>query len=91
MPLDRIKITPQCALISTQAVAQHFCVSNREARLATLICDGHSLKAAAAMLGWTEQSARTCSKFMFGRIGVSGQLDLVRRILNSSVWYKGSW
>jgi hypothetical protein len=88
--LGRLRTTPKCALISAPAVAHHFGVSTSEARLAILICDGHSLKAAAAMLGWTEESTRTCSKSLFARIGVSGQPDLVRRILNSSIWYKAS-
>ena len=89
--LGRLRTRPQCALISAQVVAHHFGVSTSEARLAILICDGHSLKAAAAVLGWTEETTRTCSKSLFARMGVSGQPDLVRRILNSSVWYKGSW
>lgn len=88
--LGRLRTTPKCALISAPAVAHHFGVSTSEARLAILICDGHSLKAAAAMLGWTEDSTRTCSKSLYARIGVSGQPDLVRRILNSSIWYKAS-
>ncbi len=86
--LGRLRTTPRCALISAQAVAHHFGVSTSEARLAILICDGHSLKVAAAMLGWTEESARTCSKSLFARMGVSGQPNLVRRILNSSIWYR---
>jgi DNA-binding CsgD family transcriptional regulator len=89
--LGRLRTTPQCASISAQVIAHHFGISTSEARLAILICDGHSLKAAAAVLGWTEESTRTCSKSLFARMGVSGQPDLVRRILNSSVWYKGSW
>lgn len=88
--LGRLRTTPKCALISAPAVAHHFGVSTSEARLAILICDGHSLKAAAAMLGWTEESTRTCSKSLFARVGVSGQPELVRRILNSSIWYKAS-
>lgn len=89
--LGRLRKTPQCALMSAQAVAHHFGISTSEARLAVLICDGHSLKAAAVMLGWTEESTRTCSKSLFARMGVSGQPNLVRRILNSSIWYNGLW
>jgi hypothetical protein len=89
--LGRLRLTPQCGLISTQAVAQHFGVSSSETRLAKLICDGYSLKAAATNLGWTEESTRTCSKSLFARLGVSGQPGLVRRILNSSVWYTSPW
>lgn len=85
--LARFRTAPQCAVISAQAVALHFGVSNSEARLAILICDGHSLKSASAMLGWTEESTRTCSKSLFARMGVSGQPHLVRRLLNSSIWF----
>jgi len=89
--LGRLRLTPQCSFISARAVAQHFGISTSEARLAILMCDGHSLKAAAAKLGWTEESTRTCSKSLFSRLGASGQPGLVRRILNSSVWYTGLW
>lgn len=85
--LGRLRKRPQCALISAQALAHHFGISTSEARLAILICDGHSLKAAAAMLGWTEETTRTCSKSLFARLGVSGQPNLVRRMLNSSIWF----
>lgn len=85
--LAQFRAPPQCAVISVQAVALHFGVSNSEARLAKLICDGHSLKSASAMLGWTEESTRTCSKSLFAHMGVSGQPHLVRRLLNSSIWF----
>lgn len=85
--LGLLRTTPQCASISAQAVAHHFGVSISEARLAMLICDGHSLKAAAAMLGWTEESTRTCSKRLMARLGVGRQPELVQRILNSSFWF----
>ncbi|MBL3587517.1 hypothetical protein JMM61_19450 [Rhodovulum sulfidophilum] len=85
--LGRLRTTPQCASISAETVAHHLGISTSEARLAILICDGHSLKAAAAILGWTEESTRTCSKSLFARMGVSGQPNLVRRILNSSIWF----
>ena len=86
--LGRLRIASKCALISAKRFAHHFGVSTSEARLAILICDGHSLKAAAPMLGWTEETTRTYSKSLFACMGVSGQQDLVRRILNSSIWYK---
>jgi hypothetical protein len=87
--LGRLRLTPQYSFILAQAIAQHFCISTSEARLAILICDGHSLKAAATNLGWTEESTRTCSKSLFARLDVNGQPGLVRRILNSSVLYTG--
>jgi DNA-binding CsgD family transcriptional regulator len=85
--LGRIRTIPRRASISAQAFAQHFGVSTSEARLAILICDGHSLKVAAAMLGWTEETTRTCSKRLMARLGVCRQPELVRRVLNSSLWF----
>lgn len=85
--LGRLRITPKCALISAKVFAHHFGVSTSEARLAILICDGHNLKDAAAMLGWTEESTRTCSKRLMARLGVNRQPELIQRILNSSLWF----
>ncbi|MBE1290341.1 MAG: hypothetical protein GJ679_10125 [Rhodobacteraceae bacterium] len=85
--LGQLRITPKCALISAKVFAHHFGVSTSEARLAILICDGHNLKDAAAMLGWTEESTRTCSKRLMARLGVNRQPELVQRILNSSLWF----
>ena len=85
--LGQLRITPKCALISAKVFAHHFGVSTSEARLAILICDGHNLKDAAAMLGWTEESTRTCSKRLMARLGVNRQPELIQRILNSSLWF----
>jgi DNA-binding CsgD family transcriptional regulator len=85
--LGRLRTATQCASISAQAVAHHFGISTSEARLAMLICDGHTLKAAAEILGWTEESTRTCSKRLMARLGVGRQPELVQRILNSSFWF----
>ncbi|NVO27939.1 hypothetical protein HJ526_10945 [Donghicola sp. C2-DW-16] len=65
--------------------AAHFGLSRSESRLAALICEGHSIKTAAADLGWTEETARTCSKAIFTRLGVQGQTGLLRRVLTSAV------
>lgn len=85
--LGQLRITPKGALISAKVFAHHFGVSTSEARLAILICDGHNLKDAAAMLGWTEESARTCSRKLMARLGVNRQPELIQRILNSSLWF----
>ncbi|NDW34603.1 hypothetical protein [Salipiger sp. PrR007] len=63
-----------------------FGLSRSEARLAACLCDGLSLSEAAQELGWTLETARSCSKQLFARMVVSGQPGVVRRILGSAVW-----
>ncbi|AWI86734.1 hypothetical protein CEW88_23510 (plasmid) [Alloyangia pacifica] len=63
-----------------------FGLSRSEARLAACLCDGLSLSEAAQELGWTLETARSCSKQIFARMGVSGQPGVVRRMLASAVW-----
>ncbi|WP_260349878.1 helix-turn-helix transcriptional regulator [Alloyangia mangrovi] len=63
-----------------------FGLSRSEARLAACLCDGLSLSEAATELGWTQETARSCSKQLFARMGVSGQPGVVRRMLASAVW-----
>jgi hypothetical protein len=48
--------------------------------------DGFSLAQAAAELGWTVETARSCSKQVIARMGVSGQTGVLRRMLASAVW-----
>lgn len=83
-----LRITHSATVIPAEALAGHFGISQSEARLAALICDGFSLKEAAIALGWTEESARTCSKAIFARMGVHGQPALVRRMSQSALWYQ---
>jgi hypothetical protein len=85
--LGQLRTTPKLTQISSKVFADYFSISISEARLAILISEGYSLKAAATKLGWTEESARTCSKSLFAGLRVSGQPNLVRRILNSSIWF----
>lgn len=54
-------------------LAQAFGISTSEARLAACIADGQSLAEAARDLGWTIQTARSCSKGLYARLGVRGQ------------------
>lgn len=86
--IGRLRIARAAAEIPAEKLATHFGISQSEARLAALICDGFSLKEAAQALGWTEESARTCSKTVFGRMGVHGQPALVRRMSQSAMWYQ---
>ena len=61
-------------------------ISRSEARLAARLCDGQSLAEAAQDLGWTMETARSCSKRIFARTGSRGQPDLLRRMLESAIW-----
>lgn len=83
--LVRLRETPDHAALPAAAFAQHFGLNRSEGRLAALICDGHSLKSAAKVLGWTDETARSCSKAIFARMGVQGQTGLLRRVLTSGV------
>lgn len=82
--------SPTAARIAPQQIAQHFGLSRSEARLATLLCDGFTLRSAAAKLGWTEETARSCSKTIFSRTEVRGQTGLLRKMLGSAVWFRSS-
>ncbi len=72
-----------------EAVAAAFGLSRSEARLALRLADGQRLAEAAADLGWTLETARSCSKQIFARMGLRGQVDLLRTLLNSPVWLAG--
>ncbi|MBE9640253.1 helix-turn-helix transcriptional regulator [Salipiger mangrovisoli] len=68
-------------------LAAGFGLSRSEARLAACLCDGLSLAEAAEELGWTPETARSTSKQVFARMGVRGQTGVVRRVLESGVWW----
>lgn len=69
-----------------EPVAEAFGLNRSEARLALRLADGQSLAEAAADLGWTLETARSCSKQIFARMAVRGQVDLVRTLLLSPFW-----
>ncbi len=52
-----------------------------EAQLASLIVDGHGLESAASALGVSPNTAKYHLKSVFGKVGVSRQTQLVRRVL----------
>lgn len=60
-----------------------FGLTKSEARLTTLLVDGHKLAAAAAAMDITEGSARIYCKRIFAKMGVSRQTDLIKMVLNS--------
>ena len=58
-----------------------------EARLTAALADGATLIEAAQALGWSVETARSTSKQVFSKLGVSGQPALVRRVLNGALWW----
>lgn len=68
-------------------LASRFGLSRSEARLAAHLCDGFSLRDAAQALGWTLETARSCSKQIYAKTGTNGQTDVLRRILLDIVWF----
>jgi DNA-binding CsgD family transcriptional regulator len=64
-------------------VADLYDLSLPEAKLCVLLIDGLTLRECAEHMGITENTARTYSKQVFSKIGVSRQVDLVRKMLLS--------
>jgi DNA-binding CsgD family transcriptional regulator len=69
-----------------EQLASRFGLSRSEARLAAHLCDGFSLKEAAEVFGWTLETARSCSKQIYAKMGASGQTDVLRRMLMDVIW-----
>jgi DNA-binding CsgD family transcriptional regulator len=65
-------------------LAHLFDLPRREAQLAALLADGHSIAEAGEAMGLTLESARTYSKRVYGKLGARGQAELVRRVLESA-------
>jgi DNA-binding CsgD family transcriptional regulator len=70
-------------------VADLYDLSRAEAKLCVLIVDGLTLRECAEKMGITENTARTYSKQIFSKTGVSRQVDLVRKMLCSLVMLGG--
>lgn len=71
-------------------VARHFRLSPSEARLACLLCDGHTLAEAAGQLGWTIETTRSTSKQLFARLEVRGQSGVIRLMQSGALWLSSS-
>lgn len=84
--LGILRQEPNAQALPLINAARHFGLSRSEMRLAALLCDGFSLKDAAQALGWTLETARSGSKQIFARTGTTGQTDLIRLLLTSTVW-----
>jgi len=79
--------SPLARSLPVAQVVRYFGLSRAEARLTQLLCDGFSLQDAAVELGWTRETARSCSKQVFARMGVRGQTGVLRKVLTSAVWF----
>ena len=90
MVLAIVRTVPALSSFPQDNLAAHFDLSPSQARLAAYLCDGYSIQEAAKLLGWTEGTARTCSKAIYARLDVTGQSGLLRRVLNSAVWLSGN-
>ena len=66
------------------ALAALFHLQRREAEMALAVADGLSISEAAEALGLTIETARNYSKRLYAKLGVSGQPQLVRLVLQSS-------
>lgn len=82
----RLRITPILARLDIAQIAARLAITPSEARLVQLLGDGTALKDAAAQLGWTEGSARSCSKAIFAKLGLSGQAELMRSVHTGGLW-----
>ena len=56
----------------------------REAELAVALADGHTIAETAQAMGLTVETARNYSKKLYAKLGVRGQVELVRLVLQSS-------
>jgi len=77
---------PKATSLPVKSLAKYLDLSPSETRMAALLCDGNSIKAAADQLGWTIETAKSCSKQIYARAGVNGQTGLLRKVLNGAIW-----
>lgn len=83
-----MRLGPLVRTLPVDLMVRHFGIRRSEAHLAMLLSDGFTLRAAAGELGWTIETARSCSKQIFSRIGVNGQPGILRKVLGSAVWLR---
>ncbi len=77
--------TPQAPLPQSaeRTIAASFGLSPRESVLAARLASGQSLSEAGQSMGLTRETARNYSKSIYAKADVTGQVDLVRKILTS--------
>ncbi|WP_088719657.1 helix-turn-helix transcriptional regulator [Thioclava sp. F1Mire-8] len=84
--IGHLRAMPLAEALPVARVAGALDLNRSEARLAALLCDGASLREAAERLGWTLETARSTSKQIYARAGVSGQTGLLRKMFGSALW-----
>lgn len=72
----------QPSRIDAGLVAQALNLTPAESWLATMVASGKTVREIAAMTGRTEGTVRWHLKRIFGKLGISRQTDLVRRVLS---------
>lgn len=83
--LVRVRHRPRYQDMPADLVAAALTLTPSEARLVQRLCDGLSLVQAAQDLGWTEGSTRSCSKAIYGKLGVPGQVGLLTLVHHSAI------
>ena len=71
----------QRAQVDPSVVGMAFGLTAAESRLAVALAAGHSLRDIAGMTGRQEATVRWHLKQIFGKLGISRQVDLVRHVL----------
>ena len=81
---------PAAAAVSSSSIRQLYGCTPREAALARILCEGRSLKHAAAAMNISYGTARQYLNIVFQKTGVHSQAQLVRRLLGSQQGGLGS-
>jgi len=69
--------------LRAQRLAELHGIARREAELAVLMSEGHSIAEAATEMGLTLETARNYSKQLYAKLGIRGQAELVRLVCES--------
>lgn len=72
-----------------EVICELFGLTPSESRLVALLAEGFSLQEAAQRLALSESSARTYSKKIFSKVGVSRQAELVSLVMKSATVLAG--
>lgn len=78
-PAAIVRIREQCGVRPVQA--ELFGLTPREAEVATLLAEGHSLESLACILGMARNTGRIHLQALFRKTGTNRQADLVRALL----------
>ena len=76
---------PRRPRIDAARVATIIGLTRSEARMSALLADGLKVREIAAATGWRENYVRWLIQQVYRKLGVSGQVALVRQILAADV------